>query len=134
MKKTMKKTITATILIATMIFSVHSAYATVSVVNETRSIQLQADSLIAAIDQNPLMLDAMDNVIDYSVPLSVRESIVATADFSPMVGVAQDAIQLEVNSTVQKVGEIVRKNGDISNVYVAVAVASEVLAMLVVDL
>lgn len=123
MKKNMKKTITAVILVVMMILGTPSAYAYVSEVNEARSIRLQADSLIAAVDENSLMFDAMENVIDYSVPLSVRESIVASADFSPKVGVAQDAIEIEVNSTVQKVGEIVRKNGDIANMYVAVAVA-----------
>ncbi|WP_216562916.1 hypothetical protein [Tissierella carlieri] len=126
MKKTMKKIITAIIFVTTIIFGASSAYANLSAVNEARSIQLQADSLVAAVDENSLMLDAMENVIDYSVPLSVRESIVVSADFSPMVGVAQDAIELEVNSTVQKVGEIVRKNGDIANMYVAVVAASEV--------
>lgn len=125
MEKNMKRTITAIILVSMMIFGTSSAYANVSAINEVMSIQFQADSLIAAIDENSLMLDAMENVIDYSVPLSVRESIVASADFSPMVGVAQDAIELKVNSTVQKVGEIVRKNGDIANMYVAVVAASE---------
>ncbi len=97
---------------------------TSSAVNEARSIQLQADFLIAEIDEDSLMLDAMENVIDYSVPISVRESIIASADFNPMVGVAKNAIELEVNSTVQKVGKIVYKNGDMSNMYVA-AVAVE---------
>lgn len=124
MKTPMKKTIMATILVATMILGAPSAFANVSAVNEARSIQLQADSLIASVDKDSLMLDAMENAIDYSVPISIRESIVASADFSPMPGVAQDAIELEVNSTVQKIGEIVCKNGDISNMYVA-AVATE---------
>lgn len=124
MKKPMKKTIMATILVATMILGAPSAFANVSAFNEARSIQLQADALIATVDKNSLMVDAMENVIDYSVPISVRESIVASADFKPMVGIAQDAIEIEVNSTVQKVGEIVRENGDISNMYVT-AVAAE---------
>jgi len=124
MIKNLKKTIMSVILVVTMILGAPFAYANVSAVNESMSIQLQADSLIAAVDKDALVLDAMVNVIDNSVPLSVRESIVASADFSPMVGVAQDAIKLEVNSTVQKVGEIVQKNGDIVNMYVAAVAAT----------
>lgn len=126
MKKTMKKTITAIIIVTTMIFGTSSAYANLSAVNEARSIQLQADSLIASINENSLMLDAMENVIHYSVPISVRENIVVSADFSPLAGVAQDAIELNVNSTVQKIGEVTLKNGDMANMYVAVIAASEV--------
>lgn len=125
-KKTTKKTITVVIFVVTMILGAPAASANVSAVNEAKSIQLQADSLIAAVDEDSLMLNAMENVIDYSVPLSVRESIVASADFSPIAGVAQDAIKLEVNSTVQKVGEIVGQNGDIANMYVAAVAAAEV--------
>lgn len=119
----MKKTIIAFILIATIILTASVTSAHAYTVEEARSIQLQADSLIAAIDENSLILDAMENVIDTSVPLSIRESIIASADFSPAVGVAQDAIELEVNSTVQKVGEINLKSGETANMYVAATVA-----------
>lgn len=121
----MKKTIMAVILMATTILGALPTYANVSTINEARSIQFQADSLIDAVDENTLMLDAMKNVIDDSVPLSVRESIVASADFSPMVGVTRDKMELEVNSTVQKVGEIIDKNGDIANMYVAAVATSD---------
>lgn len=120
----MKKTIISVILVSVMILGAPSAFANVGANEETRSIQLQANSLISKVDENALMLDALNNVVDYSVPLSIRESIVANANFIPLAGVEQDAIELEVSSTVQKVGEINCKNGDIANIYVT-AVAAE---------
>ena len=125
MSKNMKKTMMAMVMTVIMILSTTTVYANVSTINEAMSIKIQADSLIASIDESSLMLDAVENVVDYSVPLSIRESIVTSAKFTPLAGVDKDEIELEVNSTVQKIGEIVNKNGNISNMYVAVVAASE---------
>lgn len=94
---------------------------------EDESIEHQASLLIAAVDNNALMQDAMENVIDYAVPLSIRESVIARAYFTPteISRAAQEPEELETNSTVQKIGEIVKPNGELANMYVA-AVATEV--------
>lgn len=94
-------------------------------VNESDSIQIQADALIAAVDEDTLMSDAMLNTTDYSVPLSIRESIVADASFLPVGGVKQNEIELKVNSTVRKIGEVISNSGDALNLYVAVAAATD---------
>lgn len=125
MKKNIKNTILMVTLAITMILCTPLAFANVGTFDESMSMHLQVDSLMALIDENSLMQDAIDNAIDYSVPISVRESIFASADFSPLEGVDQDEIKLEVNSTVQKIGEIVSKNGDISTMYVAAVAATE---------
>lgn len=117
----MKKKIITFALVATMIFNVALASSNSRAVTPVLSIQGQADALIASVDKTALMADAVENVVDPSVPASVRSSISANADFVPAGASARSAIQLDVNSTVQKIGEIVDENGNISNMYVAVA-------------
>lgn len=89
-------------------------------------IQTQAQFLINSVDEESLLKEASENKIDYSVPRSIRENILFSSEFSPFDGVKYDAVQLRTSSTVQKVGEIVAKSGDVSNLYVAVVVATDV--------
>lgn len=121
----MKKTFIALLLVYVMFLGSIPAYASSSAIDEATSVQLQADALIAEVDTDSLLADAVTGTVDYSVPLSVRESIIASAEFTPVSGISKNEIKLEVSSTVQKVGEITRNNGETSNLYVAVAAAVE---------
>lgn len=123
MKRNMKKPVMVVFLITTLILGTSLVYADMNI--EAKSIQLQTDSLLAAVDVNSLHAAAMENAVDPSVPHAIRESISIEADFCPLDGVEQDAIDLEVNSTVQKVGEIVLRNGEKVNLYVAAVAATE---------
>jgi hypothetical protein len=103
-----------------------TTYVNSSTLGETASIRLQADALVAEADTESLLADAVTGIVDYSVPISVRESVIASAEFIPVIGVAEDEIEFEVSSTVQKMGELTRDNGETANLYVAVAVAANV--------
>lgn len=124
----MKKTFFALLLCISMLVGSVPVYANNSyavAANEAAFVRYQADALIAQLDAESLCADAVAGTVDYSVPLSIRESVVASAQFTPLSGVAQDAVDLKVTSTVKKVGEITRSNGETSNLYVSVAAASQ---------
>lgn len=121
----MLKKIISTFLVCAMACSpvVASANAVLSEDMEVKLVQLQAEAIIEGIDEEALLMDALDDVIDYSVPEEIRESIIADATFMPAEGVSQDEVEVEVHSTVQKVGEVLRRSGDVSNMYVSVVSA-----------
>ena len=119
----MKRSLSVIALAIAMVFSTPAAYAYNGEASAARSIKRQADTLIAAVDENALMADAMANVVDDSVPSSIRERIGASAEFISADTAYNDEIEVEVNSTVQKVGEIDCGDGDTANLYVAVAAA-----------
>lgn len=126
MQKRFKRILTTILLIVLLVIATASTYATTNLTNETKMIQAQAQILINSVDEESLLKDASENKIDYSVPRSIRENILFSSEFSPFDGVKYDAVQLRTSSTVQKVGEIVAKSGDVSNLYVAVVVATDV--------
>ena len=122
------KKILAVILVVAMAFGLPAASAIEGIESQDISIKEQIDNLIMAVDQDALKRDAMENVVDYSVPLSVRESITCGADIisdsaSYNSASYEDQFTVEVNSTVQKVGEINYSTGEKATVYVAVAAA-----------
>ncbi len=119
----MKRSLSVIALAIAMVFSTPAAYAYNGEASAALSIKRQADTLIAAVDENALMADAMANVVDDSVPSSIRERIGASAEFISADTAYNDEIEVEVNSTVQKVGEIDCGDGDTANLYVAVAAA-----------
>lgn len=124
----MKKRIIALFLVMMFAFASMSTYAmalTYAIADENISIRTQADTLIVSVDETALLEAALSNQVDYSVPADIRESIVAEASFQPVNGVEQSEIELEVTSTVKKLGEIARNDGSSSNLYVAVAAATE---------
>lgn len=86
-------------------------------------IKQQVDTLIENVDINKLIDDSIAGNVDYSVPLSIRENIFADAELLLKDGVSEKDVNVDVNSTVQKVGEVYQKNGEKSNLYVAVAAA-----------
>lgn len=128
-------------LLAGVVFSSSAAYAGVAQEEtdyESAFIQQQAGDLIDQIDQDSLMQDALDNVVDTSVPSTIRDSVFANASLTPFEKTESRAtdnysvndnidneIELEVNKTVQKVGEVQDTDGEILNVYAAAA-ATEV--------
>lgn len=115
----MKKSITALILILTMVFSTATAFANSSDADmEDMSIKLQVAAMIASVDMDLLLSNASEGVIDYTVPIEVRESIVGSVDIVPISSTSKAAIEYEMNTTIQKVGEIV-VNDDIATLYVA---------------
>lgn len=124
----MKKRIIALFLVMMFAFASMSTYAmalTYAIADENISIRTRADTLIASVDETALLEAALSNQVDYSVPADIRESIVAEASFQPVNGVEQSEVELEVTSTVKKLGEIARNDGSSSNLYVAVAAATE---------
>ncbi|WNX83500.1 hypothetical protein RWV98_12900 [Agathobaculum sp. NTUH-O15-33] len=123
-----KRSFTALVLSAALLLGVPYASASDSSVDNvnhaTSSVQLQADALIASIDDEVLKEAALNNAVDASVPISIRESVGADATFIPFSRSGQDAVEVEVNSTVQKLGEIVCEDGGIANMYVSAAAAT----------
>lgn len=125
----MIKRVIAISLIMLLTFSGTNTYAMADTsINTTESVSIrrQADALISTIDENSLLEAALANEVDYSVPLEIRNSVIADASFQPLNGVDENEIELNVTSTVRKVGEVIRDNGTPSNLYVAVAAATEV--------
>lgn len=117
----MKKIIISIILVVVMVFSSTSAFAASVAPAQGLSIKQQAAALIANIDEATLMADASANVIDYSVPVEIRNSIVAEASFQPLSRGTTEQISLDVTTTVKRVGEVYAQNGDAHNLYVAAA-------------
>lgn len=116
----MNNKLTASLLAITMFLSSSPVNVHASTYNESELIKIQAEAIIDKVDESALMLDAMENVIDESVPISVREQIEACVEFIPADGDIQDAVDIDVNYTVQKVGEVMH-NGESLNMYVAAA-------------
>lgn len=103
------------------------AYAATVVAAEEASIRQQVDLLISSVDEEKLRADALANVVDDSVPASIRNSVVADASFLPADTLSRESareIPMNVSTTVQKVGEVYQRSGDALNLYVAVAAAS----------
>ena len=122
----MKKNITIFTLICIILVGSIPVYASNVHIDEDTALRTQADALIAQVDVEALFTDALAGVVDYSVPLSIRENISASAEFTPVKGVSKNEIEFEVSSTVKKVGEVTQKNGQTANMYVAVATATQV--------
>lgn len=102
----MKKIVVALFLVLTIAFvntSFYTVVATDKIANENLFVRMQANTLISSIDEASLLEAALSNQVDYTVPAEIRNNIIAEASFQPIDGVAQDAIKLEVGSTVRKV-------------------------------
>lgn len=127
--KSMKKRLFTLMLVMTLLFVTSNK--TIVYANEltldmaTFAIQCQANEIIASIDEDVLLIDALNDVVDYDVPESIREGVVGEAIFVPAEGVSEDDYVITAHTTVQKVGEIMQRSGETSNMYVAV-VATEV--------
>lgn len=122
------KKIMALLLALCLMLSLSISASAVSVAPvEEELIRQQVIALIADVDEVQLKADALANVVDYSVPAEIRNSVIAKASFQPTStlsrGVAEE-IPLDVTTTVKKVGEVYRQNGDELNLYVAVAAVS----------
>lgn len=88
---------------------------------EERWLREQTYEILSSIDEESLMLDAMNNVVDDEVPQSIKDGVIVDSIFTPVNGVSQDDVEITVNTTLQKVGEVRSRSGVTSNVYVAAA-------------
>ena len=84
--------------------------------------QQQIEAVIQSISENDLKLDALNNVIDPTVPASIRNSFRFETEIMVEDPTYENPYEIgEICSTVQKVGEINYGNGKIGTMYVATA-------------
>lgn len=83
----------------------------------------EVDKMIAELDKNALIQDAINGVVDERVPAEFSTNVNASVDFIPADGRAD--MDFDVYSTVQKVGDILNEEGKSATLYVAVAAATE---------
>lgn len=123
----MKKIISFFVVVV-LVFSLSvPAFAASVTQSEDLYIKQQVTALISAVDEVQLKNDALANVIDYSVPAEIRNSVAAQASFQPFASEGKEPakeIPLDVTKTVQKVGTVYRRTGEELNLYVAVAAVS----------
>lgn len=84
----------------------------------------EVDNLIEAVDMEMLIENALNEVQDVRVSDSDRQSMVASAEFVPAGN--EEVIDIKLKQTVQKIGETTKSNGEIADVYVTAAVASDI--------
>lgn len=93
-------------------------------VAETNSMQLQIQALVNSMNEDELLRLTLNDEVDESVPQSVMGELLGEVEFIPVEGVSQDDVEIETHYTVQRVGEVLTRSGDSSNVYVT-SVAAE---------
>ena len=93
-------------------------------VAEKNLIQLQAQALVNSMNEKELLRATLNDVVDESIPQSVREEALGQVEFIPVEGVSQEDVEIETHYTVQRVGEVLTRSGTSSNVYVASVTAS----------
>ena len=111
------KRIMSLILVLIMIFvCVPSALE----LEKTQSPQRQIEAAIRSIDEAELRRDALNNVVDPTVPESVRNSFKVIAELNVEEPTYENPYEIvEVYSTVKRVGEIDCGNGKTGPMYVA---------------
>lgn len=87
---------------------------------KTQSPQRQIEAAIRSIDESELRRDALNNVVDPTVPESVRNSFKVIAELNVEDPTYENPYEIgEVYSTVKRVGEIDCGNGKTGTMYVA---------------
>lgn len=93
-------------------------------ISDEQYVMLQANRLMNSVNMDTLKEATENNIIDYSIPASIRDGIGANAEFIPVSGTSEDTLTMDVNSTVRKIGEVKNKAGKASNMYVTASVVS----------
>lgn len=89
-------------------------------VNNENTAQRQFKAAILSVDKEALKRDALNNVVDISVPESVRDSVYFGAEITVDDPAYENMYEIgEIYSTVQKVSEIDYGDGKVGTVYVA---------------
>lgn len=84
--------------------------------------QQQIEAAILSIDEVALQRDALNNVVDRSVPASIRDGFHFESEITVDDPTYENPFEIgEVYSTVQRVGEINYANGEVGVMYVATA-------------
>lgn len=92
-------------------------------VDTITNVSVEANKLIAEVDEDKLLQDAVNDVVDEQVPLNLNQQTIATLEFTPFD--SDEQISFDVHQTIQKVGDIVNNNGETATLYVAAAVATD---------
>lgn len=89
---------------------------------EPQILQQQVESAIQSIDEVELRRDTLNNVVDYSVPASIRNNFRVEAELTVDDPTYENPYEIgDVYSTVKRVGEIDYGNGETGTMYVASA-------------
>lgn len=124
----MKKRIVSFVLVFLVALNAQTAFASAPQAEaplQKDQVQRQIDALMLTVDKDTLIRDAKNNVIDASVPRTIRDQLSFGAELEFKDDTFNDRFSVDVNSTVQKVGDIICEDGETATLYVA-ATTSEI--------